>query len=700
MPKRSIFARITCFFSFTLVLLGQTATFPDEVATTSDLLAAANRASSTLSSTVNSSTLTIPVTSGTTFVAYSIVTIENERIKICTVGGSSLTACSDGRGYDGSTAASHSAGAPVEARVSAYYHNKLAAEIAAIESTLGADLRNTPAILGEKVSTFYDFAAQTPGGTLTGVSTNSVTLTPCPYGVAGANANHYLYISGGVGTAESVLITGGTCTSGATTGTVIFTPVNSHSGAWTISSATAGIQESLFVQTGATLKITPGTKTLRAAVTVAQEGARIVGASRDGTVISRTSGALFNVTAGSVDISNLTLQGGAAPGSPASSGNIGIQTSGIRGRFHDLNVNLLYGGVLMSGGFHSLFENIWGRNLSGYVGKASDGVGPFFRTITYDTDAGYDVPAEAGIVINTEGAYINDVDILNAASGILVEATTQDVTWTFIYDARLDQNYSYGVAVINNSAFSVTGVWMDNVWANSTGMGIGTQSGATSTSGVGLYSAGTGNIFNVRFRNGQLFNNRNENAKILRGDARLENNDIWGSNQGAGAAIDSIYLESSRHVEIIGGEIRASTPAFQQRSGIAAGPNSGLVDVRDVRINLSEGTFSSTTAIYNVAATPANVKNYGFNLGEDNVAFSLASTTTVNLPNRSYFSFTGTNPIATMNYGWVGRRIFLTKSDTGTITFGTGGNIAVGFTLTQNENAICDYAASKWICIK
>jgi hypothetical protein len=44
---------------------------------------------------------------------------------------------------------------------------------------------------------------------------------------------------------EAVLITGGTCKSGAASGTVVFTPANSHSGAWTVRSATAGIQEAI-----------------------------------------------------------------------------------------------------------------------------------------------------------------------------------------------------------------------------------------------------------------------------------------------------------------------------------------------------------------------------------------------------------------------------------------------------------------------
>lgn len=92
--------------------------------------------------------------------------------------------------------------------------------------------------------TSYDWS-QSPGGSVA-IGANTITLTPCPTSVDGTNASHYVYLSGGTGAAESVLITGGTCTSGATTGTITFTAVNTHTGAWTASSASDGLQEALY----------------------------------------------------------------------------------------------------------------------------------------------------------------------------------------------------------------------------------------------------------------------------------------------------------------------------------------------------------------------------------------------------------------------------------------------------------------------
>lgn len=93
--------------------------------------------------------------------------------------------------------------------------------------------------------TAIQFGVTSPGGTMTATVSVTLTLTPVPPGLNGTDTHHYVYISGGTGAAEAVLITGGTAVSGSASGTIIFTPVNSHSGAWQIGSATAGIQEAV-----------------------------------------------------------------------------------------------------------------------------------------------------------------------------------------------------------------------------------------------------------------------------------------------------------------------------------------------------------------------------------------------------------------------------------------------------------------------
>lgn len=83
---------------------------------------------------------------------------------------------------------------------------------------------------------------QSPAGTMTASSQATVSLSPCPQGVDGANTWSYVHI-GTVGTAEDVLIQGGTCTSGAGSGTILVTPANNHGAGYSIGSSTQGWQE-------------------------------------------------------------------------------------------------------------------------------------------------------------------------------------------------------------------------------------------------------------------------------------------------------------------------------------------------------------------------------------------------------------------------------------------------------------------------
>lgn len=111
----------------------QTATFPASIATDADLKVASNRAQTYLTSAISSTTLTIPVADASRFVNDTIVTIENENISICSVSGPNLVACSGGRGFDGTTAAVHSANKIVAAQITSYYHNRLSREVQALQ---------------------------------------------------------------------------------------------------------------------------------------------------------------------------------------------------------------------------------------------------------------------------------------------------------------------------------------------------------------------------------------------------------------------------------------------------------------------------------------------------------------------------------------------------------------------------------------
>jgi len=124
------------------------------------------------------------------------------------------------------------------------------------------------------------------GGGASGIQLgwNSIQLSPCPQGVNGTDAWHYLFISG-TGTPEVVLISGGTCVSGAKSGTIEFTAAYAHPAGYTIGSATAGLQEAINAailpntngQSARSVTINPGEYLLQARLSVRASGIHITG---------------------------------------------------------------------------------------------------------------------------------------------------------------------------------------------------------------------------------------------------------------------------------------------------------------------------------------------------------------------------------------------------------------------------------------
>lgn len=169
----------------------------------------------------------------------------------------------------------------------------------------GGDLRYLRSKPNQSTRT-YEFAAmptvsagdyswsQTPGGTVS-IGANTVTLTPCPLGVAASETTLSLHLGAGSGspTPEDVLITGGTCTSGASTGTVAFTATVARTGSWTLATASAGIGEAWWtLSTGGEIRVPPGTTTLTSKLAVPYGSVDLRGYGRS-SVIQMASGITF-----------------------------------------------------------------------------------------------------------------------------------------------------------------------------------------------------------------------------------------------------------------------------------------------------------------------------------------------------------------------------------------------------------------------
>lgn len=156
---------------------------------------------------------------------------------------------------------------------------------------------------------------------------NTVTLAPCPLGVSGSDLFHYLYISG-TGAPEAVLIAGGTCQSGADTGTIAFQARYSHPVGYSIGSASDGVQEAIIDavsgaqqpgQKSRNVMISPGTHVFYAKVSVRGSGISIEASGASITCnVSDTClmlGDASNANAfNKVNVSGLRLRPGVAAG--------------------------------------------------------------------------------------------------------------------------------------------------------------------------------------------------------------------------------------------------------------------------------------------------------------------------------------------------------------------------------------------------
>lgn len=683
--------------------------YPSSVVTDASLKIAANQVTTTLVGHAGAGDTILRVSDTSRLVVDMLLTIDNEIVSVSAIdtAGNTIIVV---RGFDGTVPSSHNAGRTLAAYIDAWHHNALAAEVKAIETALGPNLSNISgagAGAGAINAATYNFAAQAPGGNLV-VGNNVITLSPVPRGVNGSNTFHYLYVSGGTGAAEAVLITGGTAVSGAPSGTLFINCANAHSGAWTIRSATAGIQEALWevVPTnGNEIRIPPGPLTVYAPTRVAVEGVRITGSTRNNNAgyLYRATGLIFDVEVDQVEIAYLALRGGAVGGVAAPAGNCGIMSVGACCHFHDLTIDQIYGGIELVYGHHTKVTNIFGRNCSGYLIKHTGGVSPFLDTISYAGDLPYEVASEAAIVLNASGAYVYNTDILLAKNGILIEPTSASVEWVFIYDARFDQNFHAGVSIRNaSSTLKVHGVFIHDLWAASTGTGLAetfTSGGLPpgSEDGVGLLiGEGGGPIDGITVDGGEIHNNREQNVKIQGGTGiKLFNLLLLESNLGHAPAgtIDNVYVQATDLVEITDCVLRGAAsgePAL--RSAICAA--AGNVLVRNCRFN---GTFQS----FPVLAVPGvTARIDGFNPGMDDNPQVLASAATVTLPSRQYFHITGTTGIDTITPTWQGRMIFLFKPDAGAWTMTTAGNIAKTLTVNANESAICIFTGGKWVCWK
>lgn len=124
----------------------ETATFPGTVATDKTLLVAANAAATILTVPVTSAVdITLHVATTSRFIMPTVVQIDSEYIAVCSKTSNRFTVCTvgvdgyNGRGFSGSSAAVHAAARPISGIIDRTFHNRMAAELIAVQAKLHAE---------------------------------------------------------------------------------------------------------------------------------------------------------------------------------------------------------------------------------------------------------------------------------------------------------------------------------------------------------------------------------------------------------------------------------------------------------------------------------------------------------------------------------------------------------------------------------
>lgn len=522
---------------------------------------------------------------------------------------------------------------------------------------------------------------QTPGGSISGVS--SVSLMPCPLGVNGTNVGQNLYISGGTGTAEAVRVTGGSCTGGSSIGTITFTAVNAHSGGWTIASDSCGIYEAANTGPGITVHVPTGTCIKHKPIYVVKSFVRVTGTGSPGqlgggTVISDTLGTdgivVDSAVSGAMDgveVDHIFFT------SPASTGGYALKAGGLSfGSFHDIGAEPYPNAIALTNPtegttYNDLkFQAIQGDAIN--INTGSGGAGTF-NNVKVGCNR---MSGTNGIhALSAHGIMMNGVYVTGCGMGWLSDSSTAQVSYVDLVDVYFDTGPQNGINLVPTGSGSVY-------------VFKGTHIATSGFSGVGLHVGTGGTVGGVHLDQYTSNINMQQGVLIEGGtDITLNNCQVNGNSNPSPSSFNGIDITGGDGVQI---------------THCASGAYDGQINSQAIGLNVSGTTTNLTLKDNllnnNLIASLVDTSTGAFKWISDNQGVgvpTIASAAAFNpgTLDETTVDVTGTTNITSILRPWDQRSLTFVKADTGSLT-------VMGATLAQNGKVDCVYVngVPGWFC--
>ena len=501
------------------------------------------------------------------------------------------------------------------------------------------------------------------------------------------DSSHYLYISGGTGTAEAVLIAGGTAVGGAASGTVIVTCANTHSGAWTVRSASGGLAEAI-VMTGGTGKVVITTIiTAYAPIIISSGSIHIQGTGinfSDKFILRDSSfatGPIIRVSGAGVvlQLSDLFISAGSSAAAYAA---VQVDTSATLTARNIYISNAIYG--LIADGAGSVdVDGFSYVNSSSNVAASGVQIGPTGQSNIRLSNATIVAPAGSLAkltncisILAVDGAHLHHL-ILSGQSGISFSPTgSQFVANTDIDDFEIDSFLWQGIAFTSSPTTPVIAVNISNGNINAQ------HAGSAASVGIDLgYSWANVKADNLTFRNLKIYDTRGDGVHVgalANIPKAIEFSDLQIFNPNVAA---SSYAGFRIAAGASGVRVRNSTIGNRGYGLTGASYAGFLLDGAVTDTILTGNDVASNTYPILLGGTFAGWMED--NHGIDDVTGTATSGSTMALPPNATIAVSGTTGVGTLTGLWEGRKVTLITTG-GTVTFTAGSTIGNSITSVQN----------------